>query len=53
MNKQERMEQLAHLFEEGRVVIPSRMPVEPSWRPESDSLKFALGASNPFYIKTL
>jgi len=44
---------MEQLFEEGRVVIPSRMPVEPSWKRESDaslSLKFALGASNPPFI---
>ena len=48
MGKQERMEQLARLFEEGRIVIPSRMPVKPSWKPESDAslaLRFALSGS--------
>lgn len=47
MSKQKWVEQLARLFEEGRVVIPSRMPVESSWRPESDAslaLRFALGS---------
>ncbi len=43
--KTEMIERAARLFEEGLVVIPSRMPVESSWKPESDaslSLRFAL-----------
>lgn len=48
MSKAEMVERLARLFEEGRVVIPSRIPVEElsRWRPESDaslSLRFAMG----------
>ena len=46
MDKGEVLERLARLFEEGRVVIPSRIPVELlRWRPESDAslaLRFAL-----------
>ncbi len=56
MNKQKKIELLARLFEEGRVVLPSRMPVKPSWRPESDAslaLKFALGLLIALYIETL
>lgn len=46
MDKGEMLERLARLFEEGRVVIPSRIPFELlRWRPESDAslaLRFAL-----------
>ena len=48
MDKGAMIQRLARLFEEGRVVIPSRIPVELlRWRPpESDAslaLRFALG----------
>ena len=45
--KQEAIERLRGFIEEGRIVIPSRFPVEElfSWKPESDaslSLRYAL-----------
>ncbi len=47
MNKKEAIERLKKLLEEGRVVIPTRFPLEDvSWTPESDAsraLKYALG----------
>ena len=51
MNRKEEMiERLKKLFEEGKIVIPSRFPIEEltSWKPESDAslaLRYALQSS--------
>ena len=51
MNKKESLERLKRLLEEGRVVIPTRFPLEEltSWTPESDAslaLKYMLASKN-------